>query len=128
MVGDTGDGDSSESKRRAFLQQCGRFAVATPPVIALMLTVSDRAEAVTSAKPTSTTTTTLTTTTPTTKTVTSATTKTQTLTTTTSLITTITGTLTLTKTVTLTVTLGSTLINEETSPKSKLATMIDSMV
>jgi hypothetical protein len=33
----------SKSDRRAFLQQCGRFAVVTPPVVTLMLSVSDKA-------------------------------------------------------------------------------------
>jgi hypothetical protein len=31
------------SDRREFLQQCGRFAVVTPPVVSLMLTVGDKA-------------------------------------------------------------------------------------
>ena len=63
MAGDTRDDDSAEAKRRAFLQGCGRFAIVTPPVVTLMLSVSDKAEAATSAKQT---TTTPTTTTPTT--------------------------------------------------------------
>src|SRR4026208_868183 len=33
----------SKSDRGAFLQQCGRFAVVTPPVVTLMLSVSDKA-------------------------------------------------------------------------------------
>jgi hypothetical protein len=33
----------SKSDRRAFLQQCGRFAVVTPPVVTLMLSVGDKA-------------------------------------------------------------------------------------
>jgi hypothetical protein len=60
MIDEAGDGDSAESRRRAFLQQCGRFAIVTPPVVTLMLTVSDKAEAATSAKPTATPTTTTT--------------------------------------------------------------------
>jgi len=35
--------ERSKSDRRAFLQQCGRFAVVTPPVVSLMLSVSDKA-------------------------------------------------------------------------------------
>src|SRR6185369_12692897 len=38
-----GDHEWSKSDRRAFLQQCGRFAVVTPPVVTLMLSVSDKA-------------------------------------------------------------------------------------
>ena len=37
------DHEWSKSDRRAFLQQCGRFAVVTPPVVTLMLSVSDKA-------------------------------------------------------------------------------------
>ena len=35
----------SKSDRRTFLQQCGRFAVVTPPVVSLMLAVSEKAGA-----------------------------------------------------------------------------------
>ena len=35
----------SKSDRRTFLQQCGRFAVVTPPVVSLMLSVSEKAGA-----------------------------------------------------------------------------------
>ena len=37
------DHEWSKSDRRAFLQQCGRFAVVTPPVVTLMLSVGDKA-------------------------------------------------------------------------------------
>ena len=41
-----GDNDEkSKSDRRAFLLQCGRFAVITPPVVSMMLSVSDKAAA-----------------------------------------------------------------------------------
>jgi hypothetical protein len=73
MIDEAGDDDTPEARRRAFLQRCGRFAIVTPPVVTLMLTVSEKAEAVTSAKPTATTTTTPTTT-PTTTTPTKVTT------------------------------------------------------
>jgi len=39
--------ERSKSDRRAFLQQCGRFAVVTPPVVSLMLSVSEKAGAAT---------------------------------------------------------------------------------
>ena len=43
---DMGDNDEkSKSDRRAFLLQCGRFAVITPPVVSMMLSVSDKAAA-----------------------------------------------------------------------------------
>src|SRR6476660_5172912 len=37
--------EQSKTDRRTFLQQCGRFAVVTPPVVSLMLSVSDKAGA-----------------------------------------------------------------------------------
>jgi len=57
-----------KAERRAFLEQCGRFAVVTPPVVTLMLSVSDKsasAQLITSRanRTTTTTTTTITTTT-----------------------------------------------------------------
>ncbi len=64
--------DNRKAERREFLEKCGRFAAVTPPVITLMLAVSDKAKAqvvtspgrlVTSAATTSTPTTTPTTTT-----------------------------------------------------------------
>ena len=37
--------EKSKADRRAFLLQCGRFAIVTPPVVSLMLTVRDKARA-----------------------------------------------------------------------------------
>jgi hypothetical protein len=113
MISDTGDGDSPESRRRAFLQQCGRFAIVTPPVVTLMLTVSDKAEAVTSAKPTTTTTTT-----PTTTTKTISTTHTTTTTSTTMMSSSAAPSIS-------TKTQGMNL--HQTGPTGRLAMMIDSM-
>ena len=45
MSGDTHDDDELRAARRDFLLKCGRFAVVTPPVVSLMLTVSDKASA-----------------------------------------------------------------------------------
>jgi len=39
---DMHDEEKSESDRRSFLQQCGRFALVTPPVVSLMLTVGEK--------------------------------------------------------------------------------------
>jgi hypothetical protein len=65
-VGDDTRGDDRlRAERRAFLEQCGRFAVVTPPAVTLMLTVSDKAVAAASGRTTGTTTTTVTTTGPT---------------------------------------------------------------
>ena len=45
MSGDTHDDDELRAARRDFLLKCGRFAVVTPPVVSLMLTVGDKASA-----------------------------------------------------------------------------------
>ena len=45
MTENARDGDQGKAERRAFLEKCGRFAVVTPPVISLMLAVSDKAAA-----------------------------------------------------------------------------------
>ena len=37
--------ERSKSDRRDFLLKCGRFAVVTPPVVSLLLSVSDKAGA-----------------------------------------------------------------------------------
>ena len=37
--------ERSKADRRAFLLQCGRFAVVTPPVVSLLLSVGDKAGA-----------------------------------------------------------------------------------
>jgi hypothetical protein len=37
--------EKSRADRREFLLKCGRFAVVTPPVVSLMLTVGDKARA-----------------------------------------------------------------------------------
>ena len=37
--------EKSKADRRAFLLQCGRFAIVTPPVVSLLLTVRDKASA-----------------------------------------------------------------------------------
>ena|SRR6476646_733373 len=67
------DEERQRAERRAFLEQCGRFSVVTPPVVTLMLAVSGNTAALaTSAK---TTTTATTTTTPTTNTTSTTTTK-----------------------------------------------------
>ena len=103
VTDDPQNGDIQKSERRAFLEQCGRFAIVTPPVVTLMLSVSDKAKAqlVTSArttKPTTSTTTTPTTTTPTTTPTTTTTTTTPTTTTPTTTTTTTTPTTTTTTT------------------------------
>jgi Hint domain len=53
MADDPRDDDRQRAERRAFLEQCGRFAAVTAPVVTLMLTVSDKAAA--SSTPSSTT-------------------------------------------------------------------------
>ncbi len=53
-------------ERRSFLEQCGRFAVVTPPVVSLMLTTGTKAALAASGNTTLTTTTATTTTLPTT--------------------------------------------------------------
>ena len=113
MADNLQDDDRQRAARRAFLEQCGRFSVVTPPVVTLMLAASGSTEALaTSAK-----TTTLTTTTPTTTATTTATTTTATTKTTTE---------TLTKTVTVTTkTISMKLF--QTGPTGQLAMMIDSM-
>jgi hypothetical protein len=46
MAGDDAhDAEKLKAARRDFLLQCGRFAVVTPPVVTLMLAVSDKASA-----------------------------------------------------------------------------------
>jgi len=45
MTDEAREDDKQRSERRAFLEQCGRFAAVTPPVVTLMLTVSDKAKA-----------------------------------------------------------------------------------
>jgi hypothetical protein len=45
-------------ERRSFLEQCGRFAVVTPPLVSLMLTTGTKAALAASGKTTLTTTTT----------------------------------------------------------------------
>ncbi len=37
------DDDKLRAERRAFLEQCGRFAAVTPPAVTLMLAVGDKA-------------------------------------------------------------------------------------
>src|SRR5262249_17835219 len=89
MTHDVRDDDELKAARRAFLLQCGRFAVVTPPVVSLMLTVGARASAKNLAtspgrikeSTTTATTTTLTRTTTTTPTTTATTTTTSTATT-----------------------------------------------
>ena len=44
MAQDSRDSKKLETDRRNFLAQCGRFAAVTPPVVSLMLSVSDKAE------------------------------------------------------------------------------------
>ncbi len=64
MTDNVRDEEGRRAERRAFLEQCGRFSVVTPPVVTLMLAVSGNTAALaTSAKTTTTTTTTPTTTT-----------------------------------------------------------------
>ena len=64
MTDNLRDEERQRAERRAFLEQCGRFSVVTPPVVTLMLAVSANTAALaTSAKTTATTTTTPTTTT-----------------------------------------------------------------
>ena len=41
MDGDGRD-DKLKAERRAFLEKCGRFALVTPPVVTLMLAVSEK--------------------------------------------------------------------------------------
>jgi hypothetical protein len=63
MTQDARDEDRLKAERRAFLEKCGRFAAVTPPVVTLMLAVSDKAKAqlATSPRANGTTTTTVTT-------------------------------------------------------------------
>jgi len=112
MSQDVRDEDRLKAERRAFLEKCGRFAVVTPPVVTLMLAVSDKAKAQLATSPVRTTT--VTTRTTTTTNGTTTTTKTTT-----------------NGTVTTTVTPTTTSINFNlhgpSEPKGDLAMMIDSM-
>ncbi len=45
MTDNVRDDEAQRAERRAFLKQCGRFGVVTPPVVTLMFTVSDKAKA-----------------------------------------------------------------------------------
>ncbi len=108
--------EKAKADRRAFLLQCGRFAIVTPPVVSLMLSVRDKANAddletsgveKKTTKPTTTTRTTRTTTTRTTSTKTTTTTPTTKTTTTTPTTGTTFTTFTTPTTITTTVTLTS---------------------
>ena len=63
MSDNSRDDDKRNAERREFLEKCGRFAAVTPPVITLMLAVSDKASAQVVTSPARATTTTTTTTT-----------------------------------------------------------------
>jgi hypothetical protein len=143
------DDDKSPPERRAFLEQLGRFAVVTPPVVSLMLAVADKASAedlatspgkevtetnTTSVTKTNTTAVTKTNSTAVTKTNTTAVTKTNTtaVTKTTSVVTTLTTTTAVTKTETETTTVTNTfnpvsLTQPPESGRDALAMIIDSM-
>jgi len=129
------DDDKLKAQRREFLLQCGRFAVVTPPVVTLMLSVGDKgiSKALAASpgnKKSKTSTTTTTTTTPTTTTTKTTTKKTTTrttirTTTATQTVTTLPTSVTLT---TSTKTLTQ-MLELEPGPKqdSTLAMMIDSL-
>ena len=123
MAGDSHDNDKFKAQRREFLAQCGRFAVVTPSVVTLMLSVGDKgiskALAASPGRKKSTTSTTTTTTTHTT------TTKTTTKKTTTKGTTT--ATTTTRKTSFITKTLGGVLSDPGRKQDSSLAMMIDSL-
>jgi hypothetical protein len=139
------DDDKLKAQRREFLLQCGRFAVVTPPVVTLMLSVGDKGISTALASSpgkkskTSTTTTTTTPTTTTEKTTTKeTTTKTttkKTTTRTTSRTTTVTKSVTTLPTTTATLTTSTKTLTQTSSellgpgPKqdSSLAMMIDSL-
>ena len=111
MIDNMRDEERQRAERRAFLEQCGRFSIVTPPVVTLMLAVSGNTAALaTSAKITTTTPTTTTTTTTTATTTTKHTTTSQTLTT------------FITKTID-----GNTLNMNQPESKERLAMMIDSL-
>jgi hypothetical protein len=134
MVGDSHDNYKLRAQRREFLLQCGRFAVVTPPVVTLMLSVDDKGmskalaaspgrKATTTTRPT---TTTKTTTKPTTTTKTTTRTTSQTTTTVTKSVTTSTATTT-TGTTSATFTTINELIGPGPKQDSHLAMMIDSL-
>jgi hypothetical protein len=64
------DDERQKSDRRSFLEQCGRFAIVTPPVVTLMLATDSTKKALAASGTTVTVTTSATTTTATTTTVT----------------------------------------------------------
>jgi hypothetical protein len=77
--GHMSDEERQKLARRSFLEQCGRFAVATPPVVSLMLTTGTKAALAASGRTTLSTTTFGNTTTATTTTATTTATTTPTM-------------------------------------------------
>jgi hypothetical protein len=123
------DEERQKLERRSFLEQCGRFAVVTPPVVSLMLTTGTKAALAASGRTTLTTTATTTSFATTTNVVTTTATSsaTATVTTTTTSDSTTTTTVTVTDTVTDTATPFALRRVPDGSEQSELAMMIDSM-
>jgi hypothetical protein len=129
------DVERQKLERRAFLEQCGRFAVVTPPVVSLMLTTGTKAALAASGKTTLTTTATTIATASTTATATTTATTTSAFTTTAVTSTTVTSDFTITTITTVTNTMfpstsTATLFLQLVpggSEHSELAMMIDSM-